>query len=1444
MATIVLSAVGAAAGAAVGGNFLGLSSVVIGRAIGATVGNWIDQQLLGAGSEVVETGRVERFRLQGASEGSPVLQAYGRVRLAGQVIWSTEFLETVTTEESGGKGTSGTTTSTFSYSVSLAVGLCAGEITGIGRIWADGQEIARDGLTVRVYTGTEDQMPDPKIAAVQGEDDAPAYRGIAYVVFEDLDLTPFGNRVPQFNFEVLRPEQPGQGADPEIARGTLGVALMPGTGEYALATQPVYYDYGPGEAAAANLNSGSGKTDFLTALDQLTTELPNCGAVSLIVSWFGDDLRCGDCRLRPKVEQAEFEGTEMPWAVSGIGRGEAEVIAQADGRPVYGGTPTDRSVMQAIQEMRAAGQAVTFYPFILMEQMAGNTMPDPLTGGTGQPVLPWRGRITTSLAPGLAGSPDRTAVAEAEVEAFFGQAAPADFSATDQTVTYAGPEEWSYRRFILHYAHLCAAAGGVDAFCIGSEMRGLTQIRGTGDSFPAVEALRALLADVRAILGPGVKLGYAADWSEYFGYHPQDGSGDVYFHLDPLWAEADLDFIGVDNYLPLSDWRDGPDHADAHWGAIHDLDYLKDNVCGGEYHDWYYGAVEVPAVYSATEPSYPGYSGHLGDGSGLRDGALSGAASGWGSATAYGGEITADLGTAVALEAIRLAPFDGFGGWGALHLNGAMVEVSFDGLNWTAAGVVAGAVTGQVLTVPLDARARFVRLSKFDDWFGLAEFRPVRSAEDVRDAQIRLPISDAAHGKPWVFRPKDFHGWWSNVHHERVGGVEVAGPTAWVPQSKPIWFTEYGCAAIDKGTNQPNKFLDPKSSESRIPHYSTGTRDEYIQMQYLRAMSAHWSDPANNPVSSVYGAPMIDMGRAHVWAWDARPYPQFPANTELWSDGGNHALGHWITGRTASRSLAGVVEEVCATAGVTDIDTGDLHGLVRGYTVSETSTARSILQPLMLAYGFDALDHGGTLTFRTRSGHVDRVLDRETLALSDELDGPVETVRAAEAETAGRLRLVFVEADGEFETRAEEAVFADEVTHAVSQSDIPLVLSRGEGRAIVERWLAESRIARDRVRFALPPSGMRTRAGDVVSLETAQGRSDFRIDRIEAAGAQLIEAVRVDGTVFGAGTVDDVPPAAPRPVAQAAPVYPVFMDLPLLTGGEAPEAPHLAVAAVPWPGPVSVFRAPADAGYGLNTRIEAWSVVGITETDLPDAVPGLFDRGPELQVRLIAGQMASTTPAAMLEGANLAAIGDPDTGVWEVFQFETATLVAPRVYALSRRLRGQAGTDAVMPPVWPAGSHVILLNGAPRQIGLAPSERGLERHYRIGAGYLGYDHPSFRHLVKVFDGVGLRPYAPAHLRAARAAEGAVDMAWIRRSRIDGDSWSGLDVPLGEASEAYLVQVAAGGVVRRQTVVTAPAWRYEPAAQAADGLTGAFDFAVAQISDRFGPGPFAWRTFDG
>ena len=104
MATILFSAVGAAVGGSLGGSVLGLSSVAVGRFVGATLGRALDQRLMGQGAETVETGRVDRFRLTGAGEGTAIAQVYGRMRVGGHVIWSTEFREHV--KKSGGGGAS------------------------------------------------------------------------------------------------------------------------------------------------------------------------------------------------------------------------------------------------------------------------------------------------------------------------------------------------------------------------------------------------------------------------------------------------------------------------------------------------------------------------------------------------------------------------------------------------------------------------------------------------------------------------------------------------------------------------------------------------------------------------------------------------------------------------------------------------------------------------------------------------------------------------------------------------------------------------------------------------------------------------------------------------------------------------------------------------------------------------------------------------------------------------------------------------------------------------------------------------------------------------------------------------------------------------------------------------------------------------------------------
>ena len=1288
MATILLSAAGAALGAGFGGTVLGLSGAVIGRAIGATLGRMIDQRLMGAGSEAIEVGRIDRFRLMGASEGSSVAQLWGRMRVGGQVIWATEFQENA--RQSGGKGAPKPKTTSYSYSVSVAVALCEGEITRVGRIWADGLEIAPDSVNMRVYTGSEAQLPDPKIAAVEGAGFAPSYRGIAYVVIEDLELSGYGNRVPQFTFEVVRPAQ-GVFADDvvDLPGAVRAVALVPGTGEYALATTAVHYNQGLGINRSANVNSASGKTDFATSLEQLGQELPNCGSVSLVVSWFGDDLRCGVCKVQPKVEQTIFDGVGMPWTVSGVTRAQAVQVPRVAGEAIYGGSPADKSVIEAIQAIRTAGQEVMFYPFILMDQLAFNGLPDPASDAFDQPVLPWRGRITLANAAGRVGTTDRTAAASIEVAAFFGTAQAAHFSVVSGAVQYSGPAEWKYRRFILHYAKLCVLAGGVDAFCIGSEMRGLTQIRGLADVFPAVQALRQLAADVRSILGPATKISYAADWTEYFGY--QTG-GDVYFHLDPLWADPNINFIGIDNYMPASDWRDGEDHADAGQGANYRLSYLKANIGGGEGYDWYYDSAEGAA------------------------------------------------------------------------------------------------------------------------------------------AQVRLPITDGAYGEPWVFRFKDLKGWWSNLHYNRTSGVRAMVATAWVPGSKPFRFTEYGCAAIDKGTNQPNKFIDVKSSESGLPAFSNGRRDDLVQMQYLRAQADYWADGRNNPASNLYSGSMVDMDLAHAWAWDARPFPEFPGNP-LWSDGENYARGHWLNGRMSTQALASVIAEICERSGLHDFDVAEVFGLVRGYSQAETGSARAALQPLMLAYGFEATERDGALKFKMRDGHVTAVLDRNLLAQSGDLDGTVETTRAPEAEMAGRIRLGFIESAGSYEVRQAEAVFPDETSSTVSQSDMPLVLTANEARSIAERWLSEARVARDTARFALPKSALPLGSGDVVAFEGQR----YRIDRVEQAEAQLVDAVRVEPGIYQAcdGADERV---VPRAFTAPVPVFAVFLDLPLLIGDEVPHAPHVAVTADPWPGSVGVWSAPADAGYELNRLIAAASILGTTETVLAAAPAGFWDRGPALRVKIVGGTLSSSDALAVLNGANVIAIGDGSSAKWEIMQFSEAVLVAPSTYDLSLRLRGQQGTDGIMPQVWPIGSTVVLLDRGPQQIDLALSSRGLARYYRIGAAGRGYDDPAVVVKVEAFDGIGLRPYPVAHLNFVKNLAGDVALSWIRRTRIDGDSWQSPEVPLGEANESYVVRVVQTGLTLREEIVGVPNWGYSAASQATDGITGAHRIDVAQVSDRFGAGP--------
>ena len=349
----------------------------------------------------------------------------------------------------------------------------------------------------------------------------------------------------------------------------------------------------------------------------------------------------------------------------------------------------------------------------------------------------------------------------------------------------------------------------------------------------------------------------------------------------------------------------------------------------------------------------------------------------------------------------------------------------------------------------------------------------------------------------------------------------------------------------------------------------------------------------------------------------------------------------------------------------------------------------------------------------------------------------------------------------------------------------------------------------------------------------------YRVDQAELGQFQLITATRIEQSVY-----------QPSPYAEGAtslkayvpplPVLAVFLDLPLLTGDENPQAPRIAAAAEPWPGSVAVYSADQDADFHLDHLLYQRSKIGQLLAPLPSGPLGLIDYGRSLRIKMRNADLRSVSTTALLAGKNTVAIGDGSAANWEVVQFQNAELIGKDEYELSGLLRGQAGSDAEIPDVWPKGSMIVVLDCAQVQLNLKPASRQIERNYRIGPAKRAYDDQTYRQQSHSFSGIGLRPYKPCHLTVKKVSEG-VEISWIRRGRIDADAWLEADIPIAETFEKYRVRVIGAGRVLREQVVNETVWCYSSELQESDIATNAqlpLRVDVAQISEKFGPGPAA------
>lgn len=199
------------------GALLGIAGAVVGGLTGGTgfavEAGFLAGSLLGAILTPRKSPTPADIKVQDSAYGKYIPQVWGRYRVAGNVIWCGQ----PTQHDPSGKGAGGKQNQPY-VTMSFAIGLCKGPITAVTRIWANGQLIYDisnpadfEGLSgsssmitnFTVYPGDENQVADPVMQAALGVANTPPYRGMAYVVFNELSLQQWGNYLPSLSFEVV-----------------------------------------------------------------------------------------------------------------------------------------------------------------------------------------------------------------------------------------------------------------------------------------------------------------------------------------------------------------------------------------------------------------------------------------------------------------------------------------------------------------------------------------------------------------------------------------------------------------------------------------------------------------------------------------------------------------------------------------------------------------------------------------------------------------------------------------------------------------------------------------------------------------------------------------------------------------------------------------------------------------------------------------------------------------------------------------------------------------------------------------------------------------------------------------------------------------------------------------------------------------------------------------
>lgn len=532
-------------------------------------------------------------------------------------------------------------------------------------------------------------------------------------------------------------------------------------------------------------------------------------------------------------------------------------------------------------------------------------------------------------------------------------------------------------------------------------------------------------------------------------------------------------------------------------------------------------------------------------------------------------------------------------------------------------------------------------------------------------------------------------------------------------------------------------------------------------------------------------------------------------------------------------ALEDIVGDICARAGILDVEASDLDQRVQGYIVPGPVAARTVLEQLADLYQFDMTEQDGVLSFRklTRSSV-------ETLGLDDfgQRDGAKTHIsRTQELELPREVGLSYLDPARDYQWGLQRARRLNSPGERILNSTVQLVLSAAEAKAIAQSGLDVAWKRRLLITFHLPPRFSDLAPGDVITLPLKERMVKILLREVEIAGMML----ECQGISYGEDVPvrDVVADSGTTPVQEVLPLEDsalTLMDMPLIRA-ESSNVPMVFWAASHadgrWPGAALFVSRDGGDSYQQIDQTAIAGITGTADTILGSSSAAFWDDANDLLVDLDLDTdvLESQTRGAVLNGANLAWVGG------EIIQFQTAVQEMDGRYRLSGLLRGRRGTEHKISSHAASEKFILLSESSILAASLSPSD--IAKSLMFKAVTFGQEEVLISPVALSYEGNNLKPFSPVHPQGVRDGGNNLTISWIRRSRVGGDWLDNADVPLGEVYEKYDVEIMDGVTLKRTLTNVTPDVTYTQALQIEDFGSVPADVTVRiyQISDLVGRG---------